>query len=68
VTCGLVMRRLLQVKAEQIAGIMEGDLAGEGGTAASTIMAAADSARMWNAGKGGAYYAPGESLPFCRRR
>ena len=38
---------------------MEGDLAGEGGQAASTIMAAADSVRMWHPGKGGAYYAPG---------
>ncbi len=61
-TCGLVTRRLLQVKAEQIAGIMEGELAGEGGPAASTITAAADSARMWNAGKGGAYWAPGVLL------
>ena len=41
---------------------MEGDLAGEGGPAASTVMSAADSARMWNAGKGGAYWAPGVLL------
>lgn len=54
----------MQIRAEQVAGIMEGDLGGEGGPAASTIMAAADSARMWNAGKGGAYWAPGEVLQF----
>ena len=53
------MCRLLQIRAEQVAGIMEGGLAGESGPAASTITAAADSARMWNAGKGGAYWAPG---------
>lgn len=56
--CGLVCR-LMQVRPEQLAGVMEGDLAGEGGQAASTIMAAADSVRMWHPGKGGAYYAPG---------
>lgn len=49
------------MRAEQIAAVMEGDLAGEGGPAASAITAAADSARMWNASKGGAYYAPGAS-------
>ena len=50
------------MRLEQIAAVMEGDLGGEGGPAASTIMAVADAARMWNAGKGGAYYAPGRSL------
>ena len=54
------------MRLEQIAAVMEGDLGGEGGPAASTIMAVADAARMWNAGKGGAYYAPGRSLGLVR--
>lgn len=54
------------MRLEQIAAVMEGDLGGESGPAASTIMAVADAARMWNAGKGGAYYAPGGSLGLIR--
>ncbi len=52
--------RLVQVRAEQIAAVMEGDLAGEGGRAAAAVVEAADAARSWSAGKGGAFYAQGE--------
>ena len=53
-------RRLVQVRAAQIAAVMEGDLAGEAGRAAAAVVEAADAARAWSAGKGGAFYAQGE--------
>ena len=52
------LRRLLQVRAEQIAAVAEGDLQ-EGGPAAAGILAAADGVRAWSCGRGGAFFAPG---------
>lgn len=63
-----LLRRLVQVRAHQIAAVMEGDLAGEGGSAAAAIVGAADSVRAWTAGKGGAFYAQGEARSCGRRR
>ncbi|BDA41503.1 probable helicase HelY [Coccomyxa sp. Obi] len=57
--CLTADNRLVQVRAHQIAAVMEGDLAGEGGRAAAAIVGAADSVRAWTAGKGGAFYAQG---------
>ena len=55
------------MRAQQIAAVMEGDLAGEGGRAAAAITGAADAVRAWTAGKGGAFYAQGEACPcVCR--
>lgn len=53
----------MQVRAAQIAAVMEGDLAGEAGRAAAAVVEAADAARAWSAGKGGAFYAQGEGYP-----
>jgi hypothetical protein len=58
--------RLLQVRREQVAAVAEGELQ-EGGRAAAAVMAAADGARAWSSGKGGAFFAPGASAqPFVR--
>ena len=46
------------MRAEQIAAVAEGDLQ-EGGPAAAGVLAAADGARGWSCGRGGAYFAPG---------
>lgn len=57
--CLTADNRLLQVRADQISAIMEGDLAGDSGKAAASVVSAADAVRAWTAGKGGAYIAPG---------
>ncbi|KAK9908752.1 hypothetical protein WJX75_002337 [Coccomyxa subellipsoidea] len=57
--CLTADNRLVQVRAAQIAAVMEGDLAGEAGRAAAAVVEAADAARAWSAGKGGAFYAQG---------
>lgn len=49
----------MQVRVQQIAAVMEGDLQ-EGGRTAAAIVAAADAVRTWAVGKGGAFFAAGE--------